>query len=227
MAILDELVSSVRKEAGSPNSTEIDEATIIRFIQEALTELSRQVPNKKLYSVTLKENQADYDLEEGVYTVLWVAPYMDTATNEFFAEFDDYLGTSINYDWQMNQYDKLVSYLNRMQNLEGWSWGVTPDRKLHLIPAPSSSQAGKKCYYIGVESWTLDTLPKTLEKLVLKYATAQTLMAVARYRSKLTAPTRTGRSEPYSLYSALLDDGRRMLDEFYSDAYTESFRWFW
>jgi len=224
-----ELVSQVREEVGGPPEKEIGEEVILRHVGDGISEVSRYVPNRAIYSLTLREGVSEYTPETGVVDILTVFPYVQTSLAEIFgSEFDVYLGMDLMFDWEMSQYNRLVDYLNRTQVHEVFSWDFNLGTQLlRLMPPPTISYEGKKAYYVGVKDWNISTLPARLKRLVVRYATAQILPILARYRSRLTSPTRTGTSVDYQLSNQLLKDGQESMDSWREEVLAEERRWFW
>jgi hypothetical protein len=228
MATMAELVLRAKEDCGKVPDREISDTTIQRHISDAIRECSKYAPNRELYSITLVEDQQEYDVESGVTEVLKVfTGSVDTDLSSIFGiDFDSLFSRDLVYDWQMDQWDMIVKFAQKMMRYESFDWDFKPNGKLFIMPPPNSEAAGKKIYYIGAKDWTVATLPERLQRLCVMYGTSQTLIILARWRARIAAPTRSGRSESRA-YTDLLRDGRGLVTYWREEMEKESMRWYW
>lgn len=232
-----ELAARARQDAGRPSTKEIENEVIERHVGDAISDISKYVPHRAFYSITLVEDKQDYDAEVDVVDVIEAFPWWGETISDYFGgEFDAVLKADILYDWEMYRYKKLIKYINKLLYYEKFSWDFNPSTLyegddiqgiLFIMPPPTAAYVGKKMYYVGVKDWAVGTLPPKLEKLVVKYATAHTLRIIGRYRARMSAPTRKGTSQDYAIYDSVYKDGERLLKEWRNEMEAESNRWFW
>ena len=104
------LAVKAREDSGQANAKEITDATVQRYIQDAIDLASRYAPNRAMYSITLVEDTQDYAVATGIVSVLDVYAFSSTAVAQVFGdEFDLLIGRDLDYGWEMSQYNKFVS----------------------------------------------------------------------------------------------------------------------
>lgn len=209
-----------RLEAGNPPTDEVSNALIEGYIVEALDRIDVSFPTWAVFYITTVANQQSYVIDTTVENVLFVDWRGDARLSEVFDADFNALDFQF-YDVESDRYKRVKDAMVIKQMNEGYDWRYNEkDKTLWLLPCPTT--AGKKVYYVGQIPWTLTTLPIRFEKLIVWYVTAQTMIASARKKRRLSAIAHTGDPMQWSLSDTVLSDAKALMEQFEDELAKES-----
>jgi hypothetical protein len=167
-----ELVAAVRAELGKLDSTnivDIDDADIIRESEYILQRINAEIPKRVPRSVLAVANQREYSVETTTLRIQAIIPDADLPEEDRIK-----LGSYIvNEGSAAEDYNFpslwTIKMLRRKRGLRDIWFEFNPiERKLKIDPVPSDADAGKKIWYISVESagWTLASTPAEFNEIV-------------------------------------------------------------